>query len=491
MRLCHNPFTYNKRTKTDKMKLLFLEYEYNLSELNDNESVYTFNLKQSLLKNKYHHNYYNIVKLSITSSFVKRISTLRDVLVKWKKENMATYALVSSSTHVLVGSNTENLLTKLTQSRSVIVSSSLDDEFVAFGKLNDVVQLLDGILSHLKKHKESTVLDSVNAISTHVGNIHLDHSQDVIGHATTSNNDQHNIHHDMNWIMKTEETQDELGGGGLGRGYCLLFRYRNQECNSFSHPDVLLFSSSSSSSNKKGYNFLVSKYLSAAPASNKFSTLYKRNSIRLVASLTSLPHRLENIDDTLNSLVSQHVKPDVIYLNIPKSYLRFGALPNLSTIARLRKKFSNKYGVSFVINMMEDDVGPLSKLLPTLYKEVDDDTLIITVDDDMIFKPTLFGILLQQHLNSPSMAYGVSGQLIDIDDDNSVHVRTAWKWKDGSYPVDIIEGFTGAIYRRDFFDIDNVSEIPHVCRFTDDIWISSQLALKGIPRVKLALGWVS
>jgi hypothetical protein len=80
--------------------------------------------------------------------------------------------------------------------------------------------------------------------------------------------------------------------------------------------------------------------------------------------------------------------------------------------------------------------------------------------------------------------------MIDMDIDGSVHVRTAWKWKDGAYPVDILEGFTGAIYRRDFFDVDILADIPHPCVSTDDIWISAHLAHRGFPRVKLAIGWV-
>jgi hypothetical protein len=35
----------------------------------------------------------------------------------------------------------------------------------------------------------------------------------------------------------------------------------------------------------------------------------------------------------------------------------------------------------------EVDYGPLTKIVPTLYKETDPETIVITVDDDKIYKP--------------------------------------------------------------------------------------------------------
>ena len=41
-----------------------------------------------------------------------------------------------------------------------------------------------------------------------------------------------------------------------------------------------------------------------------------------------------------------------------------------------------------------EDYGPATKLLPVLQHEKDDDTLIITVDDDMVYRPRMVENLL-------------------------------------------------------------------------------------------------
>jgi hypothetical protein len=209
---------------------------------------------------------------------------------------------------------------------------------------------------------------------------------------------------------------------------------------------------------------------------------------RLVASLTSLPDRLPHIEQTLQSILNQHVPADTVYLNIPKHYVRFGGTENALDITHIP---DNLRKLPVIINLVERDWGPGTKLLPTLQLEPDPSTVIITLDDDMVFKPTLFGLLLRRHLNNPYMAYGNAGQLVDVDGGfGPAVVRTAWQWKDNDYPVDIIEAFRGAIYRRSFFDnMPELMAISPECFFTDDIWISAYLSRRHIPRIKLVEGW--
>ena len=244
----------------------------------------------------------------------------------------------------------------------------------------------------------------------------------------------------------------------------------------------------SSLSSQGLYDYLGSTSSSRLPLQDPFnapSLLTPRNRpFRLVACLTSLPHRLPGIGRTIQSLLDQHVPADAIYLNLPRSYVRFKE--SLLTVVpeSLRR-------LPITINMVDVDYGPATKLIPTLIKETDPSTVIITVDDDMIFKPTLFGLLLRRHMNNPRMAYGNAGQMIDTDGKfGPAVVRTAWQWKDNDYPVDILEAFRGAIYSRSFFqDLSEVVNISTECFFTDDIWISAFLARRRIPRIKVVEGW--
>eukprot|EP01041_Mallomonas_annulata_P005635 gene5635-11372_t len=203
----------------------------------------------------------------------------------------------------------------------------------------------------------------------------------------------------------------------------------------------------------------------------------ERKNYRIVVSLTTVPIRLPLVELTIKSILSQSLVPDAIYLNIPKKSSRFRG---------------EEYNISFellslpiIINRCED-YGPATKLIPTLEIETNPDTLIITVDDDMIFKSTLIRRLLQRHLTYPYAVYVNAGQMIDINDAfGPVVVRSAASWKDLDFPIDILEAFLGVIYRRDFFSLDILRHIPDVCRSTDDIWFSAHLARRGIPRVKV------
>jgi hypothetical protein len=78
---------------------------------------------------------------------------------------------------------------------------------------------------------------------------------------------------------------------------------------------------------------------------------------RVVVTLSTLPHRMESINETLNSLVQQSMPPDAIYLNVPwvarrmnRTYVVPYALQQWSAITIVRC----------------EDMGPATKLIPAL-----------------------------------------------------------------------------------------------------------------------------
>eukprot|EP00038_Savillea_parva_P007645 m.171598 g.171598 ORF g.171598 m.171598 type:complete len:838 (-) comp13395_c0_seq1:46-2559(-) len=214
----------------------------------------------------------------------------------------------------------------------------------------------------------------------------------------------------------------------------------------------------------------------------------RRTRPRIVVSLTTLPTRIAGVVATVKSLLAQSVVPDALYINIPTESARFKDAsytipPSLSTLKGVTIRRTH-------------DHGPATKLIPTLEVEKDPSTVIVTADDDMLYKPSMIHELLEAHLREPNVAYGFAGQMIDLDWCNltlawpgvclsRVHVRSADNYRDRHAAVDILEAFKGAMYRRSFFNLDTLSQIPSTCHRTDDIWISAALALAGVPRVKL------
>jgi hypothetical protein len=214
---------------------------------------------------------------------------------------------------------------------------------------------------------------------------------------------------------------------------------------------------------------------------------------RVVVSLTTTPSRLGGVQATIESLLQQDITPGAVYLHVPSIHRvrRWDASSADAVIPAALLDLQRRHP-HFIININCTDFGPATKLIPTLELESDPMTIIITVDDDMVFKPGTVSALLRAHLRSPDMAFAYAGQMIDFASVGPVgpagiSVRSVDRneYKVAPFPVDILEAFMGAVYRRDFFDVDKLKRIPDVCVMTDDIWISSNLALKGIPRVKL------
>ena len=97
----------------------------------------------------------------------------------------------------------------------------------------------------------------------------------------------------------------------------------------------------------------------------------------IYVSISTIPQRLKNINDSIESLLKQTTKPDKIFLNIPFKYKRFSETIEKSQIP----KFNN----SCVEVTRCEDFGPGTKLLGSLPK-LKKNSLLILADDDHIYK---------------------------------------------------------------------------------------------------------
>jgi len=101
--------------------------------------------------------------------------------------------------------------------------------------------------------------------------------------------------------------------------------------------------------------------------------------VRVVVTTTTIPTRENSVQKMIQSLKSGTVQPDAIYVNLPDWYPRFkcGPDPNLE---------SKLVSMGVTVNRCKD-YGVLTKLLPTLELEKDPETLLVILDDDMIYQP--------------------------------------------------------------------------------------------------------
>jgi glycosyl transferase family 2 len=200
---------------------------------------------------------------------------------------------------------------------------------------------------------------------------------------------------------------------------------------------------------------------------------------RVIASLTTLPDRIDNLEPTLRSLLEQTRPPDEIVLAIPQVSVRqkieYTVPAYLEGIPRVR------------LLRCEKDWGPASKFIPIIQEERAADrgkTLIMVVDDDRIYPRDALEIFLHYHAKMPDAALCFRGALIPRS--------LVWflpKIFRGSQirevkRVAVITGTASYLIQPRFFDstLWDYSTAPASCFYMDDIWISAHLDRRGVEK---------
>jgi len=203
----------------------------------------------------------------------------------------------------------------------------------------------------------------------------------------------------------------------------------------------------------------------------------KRKNQRIVFTLSTIPSRLYRLHDLISNLLEQSINADLIYVNLPKFSVRENCEYELP---KNLNEFKDNPRV--LINIVEEDEGPSTKIFPTLRAETNPETMILPVDDDTWFPINYFEDLVVNSAIFPNTVFGYHG--ISYSHSRNIHYVN-----ENICPVDIVETVCGSIYRRKFFDdrIFNLSR-DSPCFFTDDIWINAHVAKNKISRFLLLSG---
>lgn len=200
---------------------------------------------------------------------------------------------------------------------------------------------------------------------------------------------------------------------------------------------------------------------------------------RVIASLTTLPDRIANLEPTIRSLLDQTRPPDEIVVAIPQFSIREKteyAIPDyLKKIPRVR------------LLRCEKDWGPATKFIPIIQEELAagrEQTLIMVVDDDRIYPPDALEIFLHYHAQLPDAALCFRGGLIPR---NLVwflpKIFRASQIREVKR-VAVITGTASYLIQPHFFNsaLWDYSDAPAGAFYMDDIWISAQLDRRGIDK---------
>ena len=116
----------------------------------------------------------------------------------------------------------------------------------------------------------------------------------------------------------------------------------------------------------------------------------------IYVSISTIPKRIKNLNESVKSLLNQTKKPDKIFINIPFKYERFNDVVKDDQIP----KFDN--------NLIEitrcEDCGPATKLLGSLNK-LKKNSLVILVDDDHIYENFMIEKFFHFYSKAPNNAY--------------------------------------------------------------------------------------
>lgn len=220
--------------------------------------------------------------------------------------------------------------------------------------------------------------------------------------------------------------------------------------------------------------------------SNKWiSAIDDKQRSNVIISMSVLPSRFKGILPTLNSLTDQSVLPEKIMINLPRVFKRD------KTHYEIPEYVIDHPLVE--INWIQEDMGPATKLLPTIsYYEEDPNKLIIVVDDDQIYPQELVANYLENEKNLSDSAMTLSGwtvpETFDHSDKEQLYGGIVRFYRlDNSVKnpvrVDCLQGAASFAVKPRFFS-NNVFEFdqaPREAFFVDDIWVSGNLALTHTP----------
>ena len=124
---------------------------------------------------------------------------------------------------------------------------------------------------------------------------------------------------------------------------------------------------------------------------NEFNNYNNRT---VYVSMTTLPERLITkwFYDNLKRNISMLSPGQILILHIPYKTLKGNKYIIPDNVKNLE-------GNNFIINRVQNDEGPITKILPALRNDmIRDDDIIIICDDDLYYKPNVF-MLLEKNVN--------------------------------------------------------------------------------------------
>lgn len=189
--------------------------------------------------------------------------------------------------------------------------------------------------------------------------------------------------------------------------------------------------------------------------------------MRVVATLSTIPSRIDRIQPTIESLLRQTYQIEKVEVNVPYWCVRTAepyTVPEWMT---------SMIGVEV---HRTEDYGAITKVAPTLIRN--EDVYVWSVDDDFIYHPTHLETLMKD-----------AGQSIVCFHGGIINADGFAGGRSRGNTIDVAEGFFGIVYpphciKEDFLPYVERTSAVMDNRKSDDIILSNYFALHKVPIVR-------
>lgn len=242
---------------------------------------------------------------------------------------------------------------------------------------------------------------------------------------------------------------------------------------------------------------------------------------RTVVSISSFSQRVFHMRECLDSILTQSTAADRVIISIPKTFRRiektacwffdkycsddmhihyhnesvddmlvwFSEYTGSPYAAQGGHNNSQLYEIgALTVQFLQEDWGPATKLIGALLLETHGDTVIITIDDDVVYHKDTVKYLTTHIQDNMALAFGCETwsvghiEFIPFGGMSNVFDYTMTP----RYCAGWLYGWTGAAYHVSSFGDDIwtfLSSLPLGCLYNDDIWLSGYLANRGVRKV--------
>ncbi len=197
-----------------------------------------------------------------------------------------------------------------------------------------------------------------------------------------------------------------------------------------------------------------------------------KNKPRLIISLTSYPARINTVHQVIESLLNQTKKADKIILWLAPEQFPNGEADLPENLLRLKE-------CGLTIDWYHD-IRSYKKLIPTLRKYPNE--LIVTVDDDLIFKPTMLEKLYRSYKKYPNDINSHRVTKFVYKRDKFKTIAGGKKHYRGAHYLNKLTGGAGTLYPPKCFykDILNEDLILKLAPTNDDQWFWLMAVMNGV-----------